>query len=234
MPQYPRYAIYFLPPADSALYRFGASLLGYDAFAGAPVSFADGIEVQTDEWNKITADPRKYGFHATLKAPMSLTEGRSESELMATVHEFIHAPREIPVIAPAVRAIDGFIAVVPDTPSPALNKLADDCVTTFDSFRAPLARQDRARRNVAALTPRQIEYLDRWGYPYVFDEFRFHMTLTGSLSAERRNPLLTMLQKRFAALDIRSLKISEVALLRQNDAASSFTVIAHLPLQTAD
>jgi putative phosphonate metabolism protein len=234
MPQYPRYAIYFVPPADSAFYRFGASLLGYDTFEGKPLAFPEGIEAQIGGWKNITTDPRKYGFHATLKAPMSLAAGRNETELMAAVQKFVRTPREIPTIATAVHPIGSFIAVIPETPSPALQKLVDDCVTTFDSFRAPLTPEDRARRDVAALTEKQIEYLDRWGYPYVFGEFRFHMTLTGSLAAERRDPILAILQARFAALGIRSLKIGEVALLRQNDIKSNFTVIAHAPLQVPD
>ncbi|HEY0235752.1 MAG TPA: DUF1045 domain-containing protein [Afipia sp.] len=227
MPQYPRYAIYFVPSAQSALYRFGASLLGYDAFDGAALAFPDAIEAQVEDWRNITADPRRYGFHATLKAPLSLIAGRNEAELMAAMQNFVRMPREIPVIAPVVRSIGSFIAVVPDAPSPALQQFAADCVTAFDPFRAPLTEQDRERRNVSALTDRQIEYLDRWGYPNVFDEFRFHMTLTGLLPANRRESILAILQSRFAALDIRSLKVGEVALLRQNDAKSNFVVIGH-------
>ncbi len=234
MTQYPRYAIYFVPPADSALYCFGANLLGYDAFTGATLSFPNNIEAHIGGWKDITTDPRRYGFHATLKAPFSLASGKTETELMAAVQAFARTPREIPVIAPVVRAIGSFIAVVPDAPSPGLQKLAADCVTAFDSCRATLTEQDRTRRNVSALTNRQIEYLDRWGYPYVFDEFRFHMTLTGSLPAERREAILDILQTRFAALDIRSLKVAEVALLRQNDAKSNFTVIVHAPLRAPD
>jgi hypothetical protein len=65
----------------------------------------------------------------------------------------------------------------------------------------------------------------------VFEEFRFHMTLTGSLPSERRAPVLDVLQKRFAALDLRSIPIDRVALLRQSDATSGFTVIEHKPLK---
>jgi putative phosphonate metabolism protein len=230
MPQYPRYAIYFVPPAHSMLYRFGASLLGYDALSGAPLPFADGIEVQIDGWKEMTIDPRKYGFHATLKAPMSLIDGRSETELMATVEKFARAHRAIPVIAPVVRAIGNFIAIVPDAPSPALQTLVDDCVTAFDSFRAPLTMEDRRRRNVLALTERQLAYLDRWGYPYVFEEYRFHMTFTGSIASERRASVLNVLQKHFGKLHLQHVAIDHVALLRQNDETSAFNVMSNLPL----
>lgn len=231
MPQYPRHAIYFVPAADSALYRFGAGLLGYDAFAAKAHPFADGIETEIDDWKQISVDPRKYGFHATLKAPITLAPGKTESELISALQAFAQMPRAIPVITPVVRAIGSFIAVVPNVPSSELQALAADCVTTFDDFRAPLTSEDRARRNVAALTEQQIAYLDRWGYPYVFEEFRFHMTLTGSLPSERRESVLDVLQKRFAAIDLNSVAIEHVALLRQSDSASQFSVIGHWPLK---
>ncbi len=233
MSQYPRYAIYFVPPADSVLYRFGAGLIGYDAYSSQSLRFPEGIESEVDDWKQFTADPRKYGFHATLKAPISPAPGRTENDLVTAMHEFARTPRAIPVIAPTVRSISSFIAIVPDAPNPELQKFAGDCVTAFDDFRAPLIAKDRERRNVSALTNRQVAYLDRWGYPYVFEEFRFHMTLAGSLPAERRATVTGILRERFASLKLQLIPIDRLALLRQNDANSSFTIISHWPLQAA-
>ena len=233
MSQYPRYAIYFVPPADSTLYRFGADLIGYDAYSSRPLPFASGIEKDVDDWKKFTTDPRKYGFHATLKAPISLAVDRTEEQLVAAMHDFARTPRAIPVIAPTVRSIGSFIAVVPGSPSAELQNLAGECVTAFDDFRAPLTAADRERRNVPALSERQVAHLDRWGYPYVFEEFRFHMTLAGSLPAERRGAVMDILRERFAALQLSSVSVDRLALFRQNDAKSSFTIIAHWSLQAA-
>jgi len=233
MPQYPRYAIYFAPSADSVLYRFGADLIGYDAYSGQPLPFADGIEAEVEGWKQLTADPRKYGFHATLNAPIFLASGKTEDKLLAAMRAFAQKPRAIPVIAPTVRSISHFIAIVPDGLNPELQKLAENCVTAFDDFRAPLTAEDRERRNVSALTERQIAYLDRWGYPYVFEEFRFHMTLAGSLPAERRVAVTEILRKRFHAQELQSISIDRLALFRQNDANSGFTIISHWPLQSA-
>ncbi len=183
------------------------------------------------DWRDLTADPRKYGFHATLKAPLSLATGTTEAELLAACEAFAEAPRAVPVIRPIVEAISGFIAVVPASPSGELDQLAATCVREFDRFRAPLTPEDRARRNPARLTPRQYEQLDRWGYPYVMDDFRFHMTLTGRLPAERRAPILAMLQQRFAALDIATLAIDRFALFRQTDAGSRFRIIGSWPFR---
>ena len=186
MTSYPRYAIYFAPESGSGLDRFGSTLLGYDAFSGQERPFPDGIEKAIPDWRYLTEDPRKYGFHATLKAPFALAPGRTATELLAACETFAHNPRPIPLIKPVVGSIDGFIAVIPADASTELGQLAADCVSAFDSFRAALTPEDRARRNPSKLTPSQREHLDRWGYPYVMEEFRFHMTLTGRLEAERR------------------------------------------------
>jgi putative phosphonate metabolism protein len=224
MASYPRYAIYYVPEHGSDLDRFGTELLGYDACTGDDLAFPDGILHMAPDWRELTRDPRKYGFHATLKAPHSLAPGKTEAELLAACEAFANTPRPIPVIKPVIGSISGFIAVVPAEASGELKRLAADCVIEFDSFRAPLAAEDRARRNPSMLTPRQRDHLDRWGYPYVMQDFRFHMTLTGRLATERREPVLTMLKDRFSALDLRTLSIDRIALFRQDDADSRFRI----------
>jgi putative phosphonate metabolism protein len=227
----PRYAIYHAPAPGSDLDRFGAQLLGYDAFTGEDLPFPDGVMQMAPDWRDLTRDPRKYGFHATLKAPLSLAPGKTEAEFLAACEAFALMPRAIPVIRPVVGSISGFIAVIPAEPPAELLGLAADCVREFDSFRAPLKPEDRARRNPAQLTPRQREYLERWGYPYVMEDFRFHMTLTGRLDAGRREPVLTMLQNRFAAIGLETLAIDRIALFRQDNADARFRIVKHWKLR---
>jgi len=224
MTGFPRYAIYYAAPRGSGLDRFGAELLGYDAWTGKDTAFPACI-TRAAEWRELTAAPRKYGFHATLKAPFTLAHHTSEAELIAACAAFAGRRRPLPVIRPLVDAIDGFIAVIPAHPSSELQQLAQDCVTNFDAFRAPLAENDRTRRNPDELTPRQREYLDRWGYPYVAEEFRFHMTLTGHLDAVQREPMLKMLRHHFSAVRIEALPINRITLFRQSDAARRFRII---------
>lgn len=230
MTGFPRYAIYFAAGSDSAITRFGAELLGYDAYTGDELPFpADALRVAPD-WRDVTGDPRKYGFHATLKAPIALASGKSEAELMAACAAFAAKARPIPAIRPVVDSISGFIAVIPAEPVDALQEFAADCVREFDSFRPPLTAEDRARRKPDRLSERQRDYLDRWGYPYVMEEFRFHMTLTGRLDAERRGPILEMLRDRFAALKVDTLEIDRIALFRQDDAKVRFRIIGEWKL----
>jgi putative phosphonate metabolism protein len=230
MATHPRYAIYYAAEPGSVVAKLGASLLGYDAYTGDDLPFPDGVP---PDWRDLTQDPRKYGFHATLKAPMALASGRTEAQLVAACELFADAARPIPLIKPVVDSISGFIAVIPAEPSAELRELAAECTRAFDFFRAVLTPEDRVRRNPEKLTPRQCEYLDRWGYPYVMEEFRFHMTLTGRLPAERHNDVEAMLQNRFAAIDLATLEIDRIALFRQDDAAARFRIIGHWPLRAS-
>lgn len=227
----PRYAIYYAPQSGSALDRFGAHLLGYDAYARTELPFPDGMALSVPDWQELTGDPRKYGFHATLKAPISLADGKAEAELLAACAAFAETRRPIPVITPTVNEISDFIAIVPAGPAAELEALAADCVREFDSFRTPLTAEDRARRNPSKLTPRQCDYLDRWGYPYVMEEFRFHMTLTGRLPAERRETIVAILRERFATLNMTSLSIDRIALFRQDSRSTRFRIVGHWPLR---
>jgi putative phosphonate metabolism protein len=232
MADYPRYAIYYASAPGSDLDRFGARLLGYDAYTGEDLPFPDSSMQIAPDWRDLTKDPRKYGFHATLKAPMSLAPGKTEPELLAACESFAGKTRPIPVITPVVGSISGFIAVVPAAPSPELERLAADCTSEFDPFRALLTPEDRARRNPSDLTPRQREYLDRWGYPYVMEEFRFHMTLTGRLAAERREPILTMLRSSFSTIGLKTLAIDRIAVFRQESSDSRFRIAKDWPMRS--
>lgn len=227
MANYPRYAIYFTAAQGSALDRFGSALLGYDAYRGDDLPSPDGLP---SDWHELTQDPRKYGFHATLKAPIALADGKAESRLAAACELFADLARPVPVIRPVVDSISGFIAVIPSEPSAELEVLAAEATKAFDPFRAPLSAEDRTRRNPDRLTPRQRDYLDRWGYPYVFEEFRFHMTLTTRLPAERREPVVVMLRERFAASGVGPLAIDAISLCRQEAPNARFRVIGRWQL----
>ncbi|MBR1232700.1 DUF1045 domain-containing protein [Bradyrhizobium sp. AUGA SZCCT0182] len=224
MSNYPRYAIYYAPVQASDLNRFGAQMLGYDAFGGEDLPFPEDVVSAAPDWRNLTADPRKYGFHATLKAPFSLAQGRTEAELLAACAAFAATPRAIPVIRPVVGSISGFIAVIPADPPAELIRLAADCVSEFDAFRTPLTEADRARRNPSRLTSAQRAHLDSWGYPYVMEEFRFHMTLTGRLDASRLETVLAMLRNSFSTLGLETLAIDRLALFRQDSADSRFRI----------
>jgi hypothetical protein len=185
-----------------------------------------------EDWAGLTEAPRRYGFHATLKAPFRLAAGCDEETLIDAVAEIYSEPREIPTIRPAVRPLGTFIAIVAQERSVALDRLAADCVRSFDRFRAPPSAADRARRPATTLGGRERENLDRWGYPYVFEDYIFHMTLTGPLGDERRagigNLLSAFIPRRHGS-DI--ITIDRIALLRQDHEAARFRVLHEAPLR---
>src|SRR5262249_33605032 len=127
----PRYAIYFVPGPDTALYRFGAAVLGYDCFTGADVPPPDPLPVDTGAWRELTREPRRYGFHATLKAPFRLAAGRTEAELISEFVEFSRTVAIAPTIEPAVRLLQRFAAIMPANACAALGRLAASCVKHF-------------------------------------------------------------------------------------------------------
>jgi putative phosphonate metabolism protein len=221
-----RYAIYFTPTPDSPLARFGARVLGYDCFerSDVPHRSIDGLDPAL--LTLATVEPRRYGFHATLVAPFRLASGIDSDELAKAFSAF--AADHAPVLAGPLRvaAIDRFVALVPAEPYPQIEALADACVAAFDRFRAPLTQADRARRLAAGLSPRQTELLERWGYPYVLDEFRFHMTLAGPIADGARPAFMAILAQAFDGLSHDHLEIGAVSLMRQDDTASAFYVLA--------
>jgi putative phosphonate metabolism protein len=221
----PRYAVYFVPAAQSALYRFGSALLGYDCYTGNEIDFPDALPLSAPSWRELTQEPRRYGFHATLKAPFRLADGTDETSLVEAFHMFCRS-EALAAFTPVVAVVERFIAIVPSGNAPAVDRLAAACVTAFDRFRAPLEAHDRERRMAAGLNERQALNLERWGYPYVFEDFRLHLTLTGRLAAEQRAAVLPFLCEQFAAAaGPGDVQIDAVALLRQDSAEARFRIL---------
>jgi putative phosphonate metabolism protein len=225
-----RYAVYYAPAADDPLARRAAAWLGRDAFTGEAVerpalAGLDGLDLDA-----ITKSPRDYGFHATLKAPFELAPDRSEAELVDFAEDF--AARQPTFTAPlGVAFLGRFIALRLTADTPGMHALEAACVRDFDAFRAPISDFDLARRRKARLTPEQDERLVAWGYPYVFEDFRFHMTLTEAA----RDPttgarLVEALQAHFADLE-GPHRFDSVALFKQDDRAAPFHVLARFEFE---
>src|SRR5690606_31420255 len=141
-----RYAVYFAPAEDSALNRLASRWLGRCAYTGTRYPPTGVGEITPAAQEEITAEPRRYGFHATLKPPFRLPQGRTATELLTAVESFAAArPR---IILPGLRVarLGRFLALVPERASPELEALAADCVATFDRFRAPPGEAELARR----------------------------------------------------------------------------------------
>jgi putative phosphonate metabolism protein len=228
-----RYAIYFVPPPQGALYQFGASALGYDCYSARQVLQPCGDELDASEWQQLTAEPRRYGFHATLKAPFRLLRGFSETDLVTELERFAARHPPCAGFAAEIRMLDGFAALVPTAPVPPVDLLAASCVRDFDRFRQPMTVAELTRRRASLLTARQIEHLDAWGYPYVFEDYRFHMTLTGRIPPDRKERVLRFLHHALKRRPVpRNVVLGSVALLRQDGPGAPFSVIRDATLRT--
>jgi putative phosphonate metabolism protein len=229
-----RYAIYFVPAAKSGLYAFGSAMLGYDAYSGDDVPMAREPGLDPQSWRELTDEPRRYGFHATLKAPFRLAAECDEAQLTRAVVDFARRGHPPVRIAPEIRLLGAFTAIVPREPSAPLAALANRCTTEFDAFRAPMPAEERARR-APGLNERQLRNLDRWGYPYVFEDFRFHMTLTGRLAPAHQDMMLTVLRRHFARVcGDAPIAIDRLGLFKQAHAGARFRVLHHAEISPAE
>lgn len=174
-----RYAVYFAPDKYSPWREFGARWLGRDECDNSvlPQPALDTLPPQL--LSQVTEEPRRYGFHATLKAPMRLAAGCDETGFIRRLNTLAATLKPVALGRLRAAALGNFVALVPDTEPAGLQALAAACVRELDDLRAPLLEAERARRRVDRLDARAVELLDLYGYPHVLERFRFHLTLTG-------------------------------------------------------
>jgi len=210
-----RFAIFFTPRPETAWWRFGCAWLGRDAISNlAPVP-DDYHGLLPAQWQAYTAVPRRYGFHATLKPPFCLARGCHEHDVYlqaATLAGTLH-----PVMLPRVKVemLDGFVALRPRPASPALDAIAAQSVVSFDNLRAAPDAGETARRRQQGLSARQAALLAQWGYPYVFEEYRFHLTLTDRIPEDEGVRLAASLQPLVDGLNAEPLTVDALAVFVQ-------------------
>lgn len=176
-----RYAVYYAPEAGP-LADFTAGWLGWDMAQGVepPRRAIPGLPGDAES---LTADARKYGFHGTIKAPFRLHGGCTEGALRGACAQMARSLAPVALQGLSLQALGGFLALVPAGNTPALSRLAKQVVLALETFRAPLTPAEITRRRPDSLTSHQRDLLTRYGYPYVLEEFQFHLTLTGALPA---------------------------------------------------
>lgn len=224
MTGYRRYCIYVVP--EGALYDRGACWLGWDSAAGRARTLP-ALPGLTDSAEALTARPRKYGFHGTIKPPFRLADGHDAAGLRAALDRFCAGRPPVTLPGLEVAPLGRFVALRAVGDEGALAALAGETVRALDDFRAARDAAELARRQHAELTERQAALLARWGYPYVMDEFRFHMTLTGPLEAPEADA--RVLAGHFADVLPSPFVIASLALLGE-DAQGRFHLLHRAPL----
>jgi putative phosphonate metabolism protein len=209
---HPRYAVYFAPHDGSSLWQLGCSWLGRDPQRDCALEHPALPGFTCARIADLTAAPRMYGFHATLKPPFALAGGCAPDDLHDALAAFARRRAPFPLPPLEVGMLGGFIALRPAAASTALEALARDCVLELDRWRAPPDPEELARRRAAGLSARQEAMLARYGYPYVLDEFRFHLTLTDRVPAHEAQPLRELLAGHFTDALRESLAVDSICL----------------------
>jgi putative phosphonate metabolism protein len=230
-----RAAIYFAPDpqqaAERAWWQAGCQWLGRDALSGQACTQVAVPGVDPAVLAELTAEPRRYGWHATLKAPFRLASGLNLPMLDNAVRALAQtlSPFELPPLE--VNNMGSFLALRPTQPSPSLQALAAACVTQLQPLAQGLTPEELARRLRAALSTRQTELLQQWGYPWVLDEFRFHCSLTGDLrhaTPQQTKNIGQAAREHFADLPLP--RIGSLALFIEPVAGANFVLHRHWPL----
>ncbi|MEO1322116.1 MAG: DUF1045 domain-containing protein [Pseudomonadota bacterium] len=226
MSQSARYAIYYTPAKDHPICLLGSEWLGRSAFTGDKIRRREFDDINDDDIDRLTSSPSHYGFHATMKAPFELHADRTEAELVKHLHSFA---RKQPVfdVNLSVKTLGQFLALRLTSNFEAMRQLHEACVKDFDHFRAELSPDDIERRRRANLSPEQDARMLEWGYPYIFDDFRWHMTLSSRIVSEStRERLHGLLQDYFRPALMSPLRVDGIAVYRQVDRRAPFNIIA--------
>ena len=216
-----RYAIYYIP--DLPLFQIGSDWLGWNSIIGQETTLSA-------DYRRITDRPRKYGFHATVKPPFSLASRSTLGELQDAFHAFCASVSPATGGTLKISRLGRFLAMAQDVQSNEVTELVASTVSNFDKFRAPLSDQDIAKRRQRRLTPQQDALMLRWGYPYVMQEFKFHMTLTGPLAPNEIDAIEHDANTRFQEFIGQPLKIASLALLGEDSDSGRFHVVDKLSL----
>ncbi len=226
-----RYAIYFAPRPDSPFWDAGSQWLGRCAASQLEVAQPDIPGLSRQAFFQLTAAPRRYGWHATLRAPFSLAPGVTASALMDAVRSIGQQLEPFMIPHLQVTRQEDFLALTQTEHSLQMCALERLCVTDLHPLAAPLSPDELLRRRRVTLNPEQDALLLRWGYPYVYDYFKFHMSLTGSLRAcsEQQIQSLMDASSEFFA-EINSISVDSIAVFAEPVKGENFVLLEHIGL----
>jgi putative phosphonate metabolism protein len=224
-----RVAVYYAPPPDSAWWHAGSEWLGRCARTGQTLTQPAIEGITTDDVTRLTDEPRRYGWHATLKAPFRLAAGQTLDDVRASLRRLCRGrtPFDLAPLQP-IRMGD-FLALRPRQPQAALDRLAADAVVQLQPLALPLNAEELARRRRAGLTPEQDRLLLAWGYPHVLQNFRFHLSLTGPVGDMPASMVAALLQAASARFDrLAACHIDRVSLFVESTPGAPFELLEQI------
>ncbi|WP_290919709.1 DUF1045 domain-containing protein [Halodesulfovibrio sp.] len=225
-----RYAIYYTPPRNSLLESAGIHWLGRTPlrYGQIPKDIPEGFFKQ--EYYQIIEAPRWYGFHGTIRAPFELAKNVTPEAFIKEISQICrnHAPFSFAGLS--INCFGGFLALTPTAASPDLLKLHSDLTRRLDHLRPQLSRFDLKRHLDKKLSERQERLLRRFGYPFVLEEFKFHMTLTGTIEDRLRRSYKEKLESILNPYLTESIPVNEVTVFMQPDRKTPFVEYTRIPL----
>jgi len=225
-----RYAIYFVPSADEEYYQRISQWLGYSIHTGRPVSQTE-LSPTLQPFTGFTRHARMYGCHATLKPPFRLKPNLKEKQLVKIFKHFSRLFPPIQCSGLQIENIGRFVALTLTDECPRLHELATDCVQTFDLFRDDLTPAEFNKRQPERLSPNQLLMLKQWGYPFVIDEFRFHITLSDPLPESSLAACKKALIDDLSPIPSRPFILDSISLCYQPAPSKPFITLETHPLQ---
>src|SRR5471032_2375452 len=200
-----RYAIYFCPSSDSALGRLGRDWLA---------SSTDAPElpgISAERRNALLVKVRRYGWHATIRAPFTPMGNVTYADVRRAITSVAHARAsfELPL---HIHRLAGFLALRPCIDGIAPRQLAATCLKSLLPLCAPLSNEVLDRRSVV-LDADEVTLLQDYGYPYVLDRYRFHLTLSAPATESEEHAMRQWLAPRVAELP--SMQVDALSICRE-------------------
>jgi hypothetical protein len=220
-----RIALYYAPAITDPLWQRACAWLGRDPETNAPCAQPDLPQIAA-----ITASPRLYGFHATLKPPMHLKDGATYDDLIAATKAVAAGVEPFTLPPMQVTDLGGFLALRETHESVALQALCDACVAGPDLLRAPPDEAEMARRRRHGLTRAEEAMLTRWGYQHVFATWMFHMTLTRRLDAEEKSIYFDAASRYFAEALALPREVTDIAVFTEATDGAPFLLAERIAL----
>ena len=228
-----RYAVYYVPPKDSALAEFGRTWLGIDIETGERVKHAKFKGITAKRLESLTASPRYYGFHGTLKAPFHLASHATLDGMLNAARLTAQRIKAVTIPPLEIAIIGKFLALTPKKSSPALEVMASGFVRSLDAYRQRKTAKELAQYRQSKLTVHQEQMLEHWGYPYVLEEFRFHLTVTDRIDDQaEREETRDKLEEVCADFLGKRTTIASVAICTQPAIDTYMRVVEHIPLRS--
>ena len=229
MTSFSRYAVYFSPPEESALSKFASSWLGWNAQNAQKMSRPILKRLNSDI-AELTKLQSSYGFHGTLKPPFSIVKTKDENDLKYAILKLSQSIKKFEISTIRLKILNGFVAIVAADENNEIKNLAKKCVQELDSFRQLEPLKKVQKRRSTGLSKSEEFNLQKWGYPYVMDSFRFHLTLTRRLNPEESKNVMEVLAAELSEILRASLPIRDICLFGESDTSGNFQIIQRFSL----